>query len=121
MRKHAKYRDLFFAEVLQHLWNGIQGSSMFYGREAELGKICRGLIHACSILGTANEYLRSSNDQPMIFYGEHGCGKTSILARIATEARKWLGTATRQDDYVLIAFGAPLNWMIADSWSGLDT
>lgn len=38
MRKHAKYRDLFFAEVLQHLWNGIQGSSMFYGREDELGE-----------------------------------------------------------------------------------
>jgi hypothetical protein len=38
MKKHAKYRDIFFAEVLQHLWNGIQGSSMFYGREIELGK-----------------------------------------------------------------------------------
>ncbi|KAI6183552.1 hypothetical protein M3Y97_00500900 [Aphelenchoides bicaudatus] len=84
MRKHSKFRDLFFAEVLQHMWNGIQGSNLFYGRDAELG--------------LANEYLRSSNDQPMIFYGEHGCGKTSILARIATEARKWLIAHSKQQD-----------------------
>jgi replication-associated recombination protein RarA len=35
----------------------------------------------------------------MVFYGEHGCGKTSILARIATESRKWLANK-QQDDQV---------------------
>lgn len=77
-------------------WNGIQGSNLFYGRDAELG--------------LANEYLRSSNDQPMIFYGEHGCGKTSILARIATEARKWLiAHSKQQDDQVSLINEATLN------------
>jgi hypothetical protein len=75
MRKHAKYRDVFFAEVLQHLWNGLQGSHLFFGRDTELA--------------LAKDYLKSTVDIPMIFYGEHGCGKTSILAKIATEARSW--------------------------------
>lgn len=35
MRKHASYRDPFFVEVLQHMWNGLQGSYIF-GREKEL-------------------------------------------------------------------------------------
>lgn len=55
---------------------------MFYGRELELE--------------IASTYLRSSNDQPMIFYGENGCGKTSILARIATESRTWLITSSEE-------------------------
>ncbi|KAI1720798.1 NACHT domain-containing protein [Ditylenchus destructor] len=76
MRKHAKYRDAFFAEILQHLWNGIQGSHLFFGRESELG--------------LAKVYLKSDNAVPLIFYGDHGCGKTSILAMIATQARAWL-------------------------------
>lgn len=76
MRKNAKYRDAFFAEILQHLWNGIQGSHLFFGREEELN--------------LAKEYLKSKEATPLIFYGEHGCGKTAILAKIATETIKWI-------------------------------
>ncbi|KAH7701155.1 Protein T05C3.2 [Aphelenchoides avenae] len=76
MRKHAKYRDVFFAEVLQHAWNGRQGSAMFFGRDKELAQ--------------ARNYLCSPTTIPMIFYGEHGCGKTSMLAKIAMESRGWM-------------------------------
>ncbi|KAI6199667.1 hypothetical protein M3Y96_00651200 [Aphelenchoides besseyi] len=90
MRKHAKYRDVFFAEVLQHMWNALQGSSMFYGRDKELA--------------TAQEYLRSTNDTPMVFYGEHGCGKTSILAKIAIECRRWLTEGTQAEPVLILRF-----------------
>ncbi|KAI6228770.1 hypothetical protein M3Y99_01185600 [Aphelenchoides fujianensis] len=90
MRKHAKFRDPFFVEVLQHLWNGITASSHFFGREGELK--------------TGQEYLRSPNDTPMIFYGEHGCGKTSILARIATECRRWFQAGGQVDPILILRF-----------------
>lgn len=76
MRKHAKYRDAFFSEILQHLWNGIQGSHLFFGRKQELEH--------------AKSYITSDDLVPLIFYGEHGCGKTSILGKIATETCKWI-------------------------------
>lgn len=76
MRKNAKYRDVFFAEILQHLWNGVQGSHLFFGREQELD--------------LAKEYINSEGAKPLIFYGQHGCGKTSILAKIATETNNWI-------------------------------
>lgn len=103
MRKHAKFRDAFFVEVLQHLWNGITASSHFFGREGELK--------------TGQEYLKSSNDTPMIcwlqttiiidffvVYGEHGCGKTSILARIATECRRWYQAGGQVDPILILRF-----------------
>lgn len=76
MKKQAKYRDAFFAEVLQHLWNATQSSNLFFGRKNELTLARRYLT---------NELINI----PLIFYGEHGCGKTSMLAKIATEARSW--------------------------------
>uniref|UniRef100_A0A1I7RSF5 WD_REPEATS_REGION domain-containing protein n=1 Tax=Bursaphelenchus xylophilus TaxID=6326 RepID=A0A1I7RSF5_BURXY len=86
MRKHAMYRDLFFAEVLQHMWNGIQGSNIF-GREKELTG--------------AKSYITTNNNYPLIFFGEHGCGKTSIMAKVATESRKWL-TSSESDSMPVI-------------------
>lgn len=76
MKKQAKFRDVFFVEVLQHLWNATQGSNLFFGRENELA--------------LARAYLTNEAiNMPLIFYGENGCGKTSMLAKIATEARSW--------------------------------
>lgn len=89
MRKQAKYRDVFFAEVLQHLWNAVQGSHLFFGRENELAM--------------ARNYLRDPNVSiPLILYGEHGCGKTSILAKIATQARSWLHEDSDEEGGVTI-------------------
>ncbi|KAI6242069.1 NACHT domain-containing protein [Aphelenchoides fujianensis] len=106
MRKHAKFRDPFFVEVLQHLWNGITASSHFFGREGELK--------------TGQEYLRSAQryaddlwvsvNQKTIHccsvevYGEHGCGKTSILARIATECRRWFQSGGSVDPILILRF-----------------
>uniref|UniRef100_A0AC35EXK7 NACHT domain-containing protein n=1 Tax=Panagrolaimus sp. PS1159 TaxID=55785 RepID=A0AC35EXK7_9BILA len=79
MRKYDKFRDELFAEILQHLSNGKAGAEMFFGRSQEL-------MHA-------KEYSISENNLPLIFYGENGCGKTSIMAKIATECRGWLTDA----------------------------
>lgn len=79
MRKYDKYRDESFSEILQHLYNGKIGAEMFFGRVEEL------LV--------ARDYLQSKNNFPLIFYGENGCGKTSIMAKIATECREWMTDA----------------------------
>uniref|UniRef100_A0A0N4ZF20 NACHT domain-containing protein n=1 Tax=Parastrongyloides trichosuri TaxID=131310 RepID=A0A0N4ZF20_PARTI len=72
---HSKYRDPMFVEVLQHLHNGLLDSLMFYGRSDELNK--------------ANRYILSDSNSPLIFKGDNGCGKTSLLAKIATEIKDW--------------------------------
>ena len=79
MRKYDKYRDESFCEVLQHMYNGKTGAEMFYGRTEELQ--------------IAKKYLQSDNCLPLIFCGENGCGKTSVMAKIATECRKWMTDA----------------------------
>lgn len=90
MEKHAKYRDRAFTEILQHLFNGQMVSSVFYGRDRELG--------------IAEDYMRSSSNLPLVFYGENGCGKTSIIAKVATMLREWLFKDRNCRPVVLLRF-----------------
>ncbi|VDM45229.1 unnamed protein product [Toxocara canis] len=75
MKKHDKFRDHLFSEVLQHLCNALSVSNMFFGRDDELK--------------AAESYIRSNSNVPVVYYGENGCGKTSTLAKIAREIRNW--------------------------------
>ncbi len=32
----------------------------------------------------------SSSRQPLVIYGESGCGKTSVMAKVASQAHTWM-------------------------------
>uniref|UniRef100_A0A0K0FUG2 NACHT domain-containing protein n=1 Tax=Strongyloides venezuelensis TaxID=75913 RepID=A0A0K0FUG2_STRVS len=70
-----KYKSPMFVEILQHLHKGFLDSLMFYGRNEELEN--------------GKKYILSDNCNPLIFKGDNGCGKTSLLAKIATEIKNW--------------------------------
>ena len=74
---------------MNNFFSLIAGS--FFGREDELK--------------LAADYLRSTNDTPIIFHGEHGCGKTATVAKIATESRAWLGNSDIEPVLILRFLG----------------
>lgn len=74
--------------MLQHLWLAIHNSELFFGRDEELSLACT--------------YLKSFINVPLIFCGEHGCGKTSLLAKAATEVRAWVQQAGSGVEPVLV-------------------
>ena len=48
------------------------------------------------IIHGRNEYMATvrekiKKDQVAVLFGESGCGKTSLMAKIAMEVKKWLG------------------------------
>uniref|UniRef100_A0A0K0EPQ8 NACHT domain-containing protein n=1 Tax=Strongyloides stercoralis TaxID=6248 RepID=A0A0K0EPQ8_STRER len=86
---HSKYKDPMFVEILQHLHNGLLDSLMFYGRNDELEN--------------AKKYILSDNCYPLIFKGDNGCGKTSLLAKIATEIKNWFQT-TKIEPIIILRF-----------------
>lgn len=75
MEKHARFRDQLFTEVLTHLTTGITVSNMFFGRNEQLD--------------CAKQYVLGNSTLPIILQGENGCGKTSLMAKIATKIREW--------------------------------
>lgn len=52
MRKHARFRDQLFTEVLTHLTTGINVSRMFFGRDEQLE--------------IARQYILGSSNLPMV-------------------------------------------------------
>ena len=50
---------------------------MFRGREEVLESVRKYLVHGKS-------------NQPLVIYGESGCGKTSVLSKVASLAHTWL-------------------------------
>ncbi|CAB3397348.1 unnamed protein product [Caenorhabditis bovis] len=79
MEKHARFRDPLFSEVLTHLNTSMSVSKMFFGRDEQLEY--------------AKQYLIQNSNLPLILQGENGCGKTSLLAKIAMKVREWYGDA----------------------------
>ena len=51
--------------------------SVFRGREEVLESVRKYLVHGKS-------------NQPLVIYGESGCGKTSVLSKVASLAHTWL-------------------------------
>uniref|UniRef100_A0A8R1E377 NACHT domain-containing protein n=2 Tax=Caenorhabditis japonica TaxID=281687 RepID=A0A8R1E377_CAEJA len=88
MEKHARFRDQLFTEVLTHLTTGKTVSNMFFGRDLQL---------EC-----AREYILGNSNLPMILQGENGCGKTSLMAKIAIKIRDWY--ASSYEPVVLLRF-----------------
>uniref|UniRef100_A0A1I8AA47 WD_REPEATS_REGION domain-containing protein n=2 Tax=Steinernema glaseri TaxID=37863 RepID=A0A1I8AA47_9BILA len=86
--KQSKFRDHLYSEILRHLYGSHLVSSAFHGREKEIE--------------IARQYMLSEKQIPMIFQGENGCGKTSLLARVSTQVRSWLGIS--KDPVVILRF-----------------
>lgn len=59
--------DKIYGEVLQHLHACASFCKTFQGREEVVNKI--------------QEYILGNSSQPLVLYGESGCGKTSLLAK----------------------------------------
>ncbi len=62
--------DTYVVEVIQHLSLCKERCNIFRGRETTMGRLER--------------YMTSDPAQPMVVYGESGCGKTSVLAKAAS-------------------------------------
>ena len=57
------------------------------------GSLCK---KKCELFHGRNEYMATvrekiKKDQVAVLFGESGCGKTSLMAKIAMEVKKWLG------------------------------
>ncbi|XP_068248399.1 NACHT and WD repeat domain-containing protein 2 [Palaemon carinicauda] len=64
-------------EILQHLHACKNSVMVFYGREEELQR--------------AEEYIKGPSQTPLLLHGAGGCGKTSLLSKIAANCFIWLG------------------------------
>ena len=60
-----------YLEILEHSHQCVEKVHRFHGRAEELKKV--------------QEYITSSSDQPLVIHGDSGCGKTSLMAKVATE------------------------------------
>lgn len=81
MRKEdSSAQGQIVTEILQHLHACNNSVRVFYGREDNLEHTKR--------------YMLGDSDKPIVFYGEGGCGKTSLLAKSADlYANDWFKSA----------------------------
>ncbi|XP_064648000.1 NACHT and WD repeat domain-containing protein 2-like [Lineus longissimus] len=78
VKKHEQLSsDTVFTETLQHLHACEKFVSMFQGREDVVEKV--------------HQYICGKSQQPLVLFGESGCGKTSLLAKSASMVCTWLG------------------------------
>lgn len=64
-----------YSEVLQHLHVVNNFSQDFQGRN--------------EILERAYNYIQGPSKQPLVLWGDGGCGKSSMLAKIVTDSEAW--------------------------------
>ncbi|KAL3862495.1 hypothetical protein ACJMK2_008455 [Sinanodonta woodiana] len=70
-REHRLNQDEVYIEVLQHATMAVERCAIFHGRE--------------DILDSVEKYLTSDVSEPLVLYGQSGCGKTSIVAQVAKQ------------------------------------
>lgn len=63
--------DIIYTETLQHMHACQQFCRMFQGREEVVERV--------------HQYVIGKSDQPFVMYGESGCGKTSLMAKSASQ------------------------------------
>ena len=69
-------RDAFAEELFQHASFCQKKCKSFYGRK--------------EFLEASKNILLNSEKQGVVLHGESGCGKTSIMAKIATKVKQWV-------------------------------
>ena len=75
-RKVETIRGTMAKEIQKHMDICVERSESFYGREDDLYRI--------------KMYLTGSLKRSFLIHGQVGCGKTSLLSKIATTAKDWL-------------------------------
>lgn len=92
----AHFNQGLVGEVLQHSHHAAKVSALVSGRAAEL-EMVRAYLTAGLGRHGKEELVRGENGAkelgtclPMFVYGVDGSGKTSVLARAATQARDWI-------------------------------
>ncbi|CAG5115605.1 unnamed protein product [Candidula unifasciata] len=80
MAKHEKLaNDPIYLEPLQHLHSCRRYCQAFQGRDKILEKI--------------HKYITGNNQLPLVLFGEGGCGKTSVMAKAASQVvSSWYAT-----------------------------
>ena len=104
--EHAQYIEKlctdFYAALTEKINQGINENELNLKEDAltdeifQHGSFCRKkweLFHGRdNYLTTVKEKLEK--DQVVVLFGESGCGKTSLMAKIAMKVKKWLGKQT---------------------------
>ena len=72
-KEESQLMNLCYTEILEHAHQCELKVARFHGRK--------------EILSSIESYLTSDSNQPFVVYGESGCGKTSVLAKIATQVK----------------------------------
>ena len=70
-------RDVFAEEIFQHGSFGQNKCKSFQGRK--------------EFLEASKNTLLDHDKQCVVLHGESGCGKTSIMSKIATKVKRWVG------------------------------
>ena len=70
-KDQSQHMQICYTEILEHAHQCELKVSRFHGRK--------------DILSSIESYLTSDSNQPFVVYGESGCGKTSVLAKIAKQ------------------------------------
>ncbi|WAQ94112.1 NWD2-like protein, partial [Mya arenaria] len=77
-----------YVEVLQHLKACYNSCKVFQGRE--------------DIVDRIKQYVLGKYDKPLILHGASGCGKTSLMAKGASQSRSWFGP--KQTPFLVLRF-----------------
>ncbi|KAL8578635.1 hypothetical protein ACOMHN_007093 [Nucella lapillus] len=81
MAKHIKLaNDPVYSEPLQHMHACRNHVSAFQGRE--------------DVVQMIRDYVLGSSPRPLVLYGLSGCGKTSLMAKAASQVETWIGEST---------------------------
>lgn len=83
-KEASEKEDSLIEEILQHALFCQRKGLACQGREEFLQSVKKSLLDV-------------RNKRAVILHGESGCGKTSVMAKIAVEVRKWL-----EDDSVIV-------------------
>ncbi|XP_074658721.1 NACHT and WD repeat domain-containing protein 2-like [Tubulanus polymorphus] len=94
-KNEALGTDSVYIEILQHLHACQNFCKIFQGREEVVAKI--------------RDYVTGDSELPLVLHGESGCGKTSLLAKAASEVAKWKFSKTCQPILVLRFLGTSPN------------
>lgn len=70
-RQEKLSNDIIYSETLQHLHACQQFCRMFQGREEVVERV--------------HQYVVGKSDQPFVMFGQSGCGKTSLMAKSASQ------------------------------------
>ncbi|EDO47107.1 predicted protein, partial [Nematostella vectensis] len=101
--EHAQYIEKlckdFYDQLTKMVLDGINENEAADTREAIAEEIfqhstfcqkkCKTFFGRKEAIASVKEELLNSDDRVVVLYGESGCGKTSLMAKIATQVKDW--------------------------------